>query len=158
MTITINSYLKKGYIPLACNSYAGIAWQGDYINDLWMWNGKYTEYEGGIKHIQTIRVISIKDAALRYWRDNWVPLKGPDESLLRRLEQALREHPGLKKERVKFPDTPFLNKTEPIPEEFFGPEVRAYLGKKGTEKIELRREGEIKGDTLESYRTAKRGR
>lgn len=130
MTLTIKSFLKKGYIPLSLNSLAGIAWQGELIQDFWMWNRQYMEYKDGRRYIQTVKVSDLKDAALRYWRDNWVPLKPVSSALLRRMEAALREHKGIRGEGIKFPDGPFLDMPSPIPEEHFGPEVRAYLGLK----------------------------
>lgn len=128
---------KKGYIPLAWDRYAGISWQGEHLGGFWMWNGKFTEYEGGVKHIRTVKVGELKEAALHYWRDKWVPLKPVGESFLRRMEQALREHKGLKREGVKFPDGPFLKAPEEIPEEYFGPDVRRYLGLRAKETDKL---------------------
>jgi hypothetical protein len=128
MEVLADSILKKGYIPLACDRYAAVAWQGEYLPDFWMWNGKFTEYEGGIKHIRTAKVGELKEAALHYWQDKWVPLRQVDEGFLRRMERALREHQGLKREGVKFPDGQFLKAQEEIPEEYLGPEVRQYLG------------------------------
>lgn len=133
--ITVNSFLKRGYIPLACNGYAGIAWQGDLLRDFWMWNGQFTEYAGGIKYIQTVKVTDLKEAALRYWRDGWVPVKPVDEDFLRRMENALREHKGLKGDGVRFSDRPFLTMPEAISIQFLGPEVKAYLGIKDDEKM-----------------------
>ncbi len=140
MTLTIDAFLKKGYIPLSLNSLAGIAWQGELIRDFWMWNRQYTEYKGGIKYIQTVKVSDLKEAAVRFWRDGWVPLKPVSDGLLRRMEAALREHRGIKKEGIKFPDRNFLETPAPIPEEHLGPEVRAYLGLGRCRKRILRRE------------------
>lgn len=108
MTLTVNSFIKKGYVPLAVNRYAGIAWQGEYLKDFWMWNGRYIEDGAGAEVLQTFRVSTVKEAALRYWKDGWTPLKPIDEDFLRKLEQALRSHRGLKAEGVRFPDMPFL--------------------------------------------------
>ncbi|MBI5562751.1 MAG: hypothetical protein HY894_07885 [Deltaproteobacteria bacterium] len=128
MTITIKSYMERGYTPLACNGYGGVAWQGEYVGDLWMWNGQYARYKGGVRHIQTVKVTDLKTAALRYWRDGWAPLRPFSKETLGRMEEALRNHRGLAAEGVKFPDHGFLKASEPIPEELFGPEVRALLG------------------------------
>lgn len=125
----VNSFLKKGYIPLACNRYAGIGWEGEYLNDFWMWNGQFMAGRDGKKRIQTVRVVDMKEAAIRYWRDGWVPLKEIDEKFLRRMEDALRRHRGLKLEGAGFPDAEFLEMRGPIPEEFLGHEVMEYLGR-----------------------------
>lgn len=127
MPITVSSFLKKGYIPLTCNRYAGIAWQGDYLHDFWMWNGQFTEKEGA-RVIQSVKVVALKEAALRYWRDRWVPLKPIDGAFLQRMEGALRSHQGLKREGIIFPDAPFLEMPEPIDAALMGPEVKRYLG------------------------------
>ncbi|MBI5810364.1 MAG: hypothetical protein HZB21_04155 [Deltaproteobacteria bacterium] len=92
-----------------------------------MWNGQFTERMGEIRHIQTVKVTELKEAAIRLWRDGWVPIKPVHEDILRRMERALRRHKGLKGQGIIFPDTPFLEAPEPIDEKFFGPEVRAYL-------------------------------
>lgn len=115
---------KKGYFPLALNRYAGIAWQGEYLKDFWMWNRQFNEEKGNRRHIQTVRVTELKDAALRFWRDGWIPVKPIDEGMLRRMEQALRCHRGLKAEGVRFPDTDFLKMPEEIPECHYGHEIR----------------------------------
>lgn len=152
MTLTAKSFLDRGYIPLACNRYAGVAWQGEYLKDFWMWNAQLTHYDGGVRHIQTVNVTELKEAALRYWRDRWVPVKQIDEGFLRRMERALREHRGIKKEGVNFPDTQFLKMPEPIPVELFGPEVRAYLGLKAAKRVELKPSSALTRETLESYK------
>lgn len=136
---------------MACNRYAGIAWHGEYLRDFWMWNGQYIEYKNGIKYIQTVKVDTLKEAALKYWRDGWVPVKEIDEHFLRRLEQSLREHPGLKKEGVRFPDTPFLKAPEKIPLKHLGPEVRAYLGLKQG-KIKASPKEEAPGKIIEFFK------
>jgi hypothetical protein len=152
MTISVSSFMRRGYVPLACNRYAGIAWQGEYVPDLWMWNRQYTEYRGGVRHIQTVKVNDLKDAALRYWRDGWVPLKPVDGKLLRRMEEALRRHRGLKQEGVRFPDTPFLDAPEEIPLRHLGPETREFLGLKKARSKRLERRDELPAVVLESYR------
>jgi len=104
--------MKKGYIPLALNRYAAIAWQGEYLGDFWMWNGQYNAGAGSTP--QTVKVTALKEAALRYWRDKWVPLKW-DEDLLKRMEDALRAHKGLKAEGVAFPAGRFLPEPGAVP-------------------------------------------
>lgn len=151
MSLTARSFLDKGYIPLACNRYAGVAWQGEYLADFWMWNTQLTRCEGGGKRVQTVKVNELKEAALRYWRDGWVPLKSVDEDFLRRMEGALRTHRGLKKEGVNFPDGPFLNKPEPIPVEFLGAEAKNYLGLEEVEKAEINPQNSKSEGALESY-------
>jgi len=93
-----------------------------------MWNRQYTEYSGGVRLIQTVRLTDLKEAALRYWRDKWVPLKQPSPELLRRMEDCLRAHRGLRDAGVTFQEGSFLLPTEPIPEELMGSEVREHLG------------------------------
>lgn len=120
--------ISKGYYPLTADLRGGIAWKGERIEDFWMWNGGFVTDEEGRRRIQTVRVTDLKEAALRYWRDGWIPLRPPDDDLLRKMEDALRGHAGLKMEGVNFPDTPFLTEPGPLPEEFLGPEVKSYLG------------------------------
>src|SRR3989304_7325265 len=102
------SVARKGYIPLAVSPLGGISWRGERLTDFWMWNRQYTVYRGGTRHIQTVMVTELKEAALRYWRDRWVPIRPVDEDFLRRMEEALRAHQGLKAEGVRLPDGPFL--------------------------------------------------
>lgn len=130
MTITVNSFLKRGYVPIAVNKYAGIAWEGEYLKDFWMWNRQYIDCSDGARRIQTVKVATLKEAALRYWRDNWVPLTPVDEPFLERMEESLRNHRGLKAEGVRFPEGRFLKQHEPITLE---PEDRDE-GKKGRRK------------------------
>lgn len=127
MSSIAEKIVKKGYIPLSCDMRGGISWQGEYLPDFWMWNRQFTEHGGGAKYIQTVRVTELKEAALRLWRDKWIPLKPIDEDLLRRMEEALRRHKGLRNRGEVFPDTPFLEMPDPIDEKFCGPEVKAYL-------------------------------
>ncbi|MDP2689922.1 MAG: hypothetical protein Q8P48_07395 [Deltaproteobacteria bacterium] len=155
MSVTIDSFLKRGYTPLACNRYAGIAWQGEYLDDFWMWNRQLTEYKGGIKRMQTVRVADLKEAAMRYWRDRWVPLKPVGTEFLRRMEAVLRAHQGLKKEGVCLPDGEFLRMPEPIPDEFMGTEVRAYLGMEDRAEGPLVSENTAPEWAIESYRQTK---
>lgn len=156
MSVTIDSFIKRGYTPLACNRHAGIAWQGEYLGDFWMWNRQLTEYEGGVKRVETVRVTDLKEAALRYWRDRWVPLKPLDDDLLRRMEGVLRGHAGLKAEGVTFPDGDFLRLCEPVPEEFMGPEVRAYLSMEVGADERLERVGQILPRVLDSFRQTRK--
>ncbi|MBI5826702.1 MAG: hypothetical protein HZB84_09695 [Deltaproteobacteria bacterium] len=157
MAITVDSFLKRGYVPLACNQYAGVAWRGEYLKDFWMWNRQYAEYSGGVKYIQTIKVTDLKEAAFRYWRDGWVPLKPVDEGLLRMMEKALRGHRGLKKNGVKLPDNDFLKMPEEIPEKYLGPEVRRHLGLNDGHAVTLQREDELSGESLEAYKKTRGG-
>lgn len=142
---------------MACNRYAGVAWQGDFLRDFWMWNGQFTKYEGSVRHIQTVKVADLKEAALRYWRDGWVPVKPVDEGFLRSMERVLREHGGLKREGVRFPEAPFLKMPPEIPDEALGAEVRAYLGLPAVEKKKLVPEGAVPEEVLESFKKT-RGR
>jgi hypothetical protein len=119
--------IKKGYIPLAATELAGIGWRGEHLNDFWMWNKKFNEFEGGIKHIRTVKVSELKEAALHYWRDGWVPLRPLSTKMLRKMEAALRTYTGLKDSSIEIPDGEFLKEAEHIPLEFIGPELRAYL-------------------------------
>lgn len=117
MPISAKTFLDKGYIPIACNSSAGIAWQGDHLDDFWMWNRQYMEDGNGRRTIQTVKVSNVKEAAIRCWKDGWVAVRPLDEALAKRMEDALREHRGFKREGVSFPDGPFLNRTEKVPGE-----------------------------------------
>ncbi len=109
-----DSIMKKGYIPIACDTRGAISWRGEYLHDFWMWNRQHMESKDGKRLIQTIRVTELKEAALRYWRDKWVPVEPVDEEFLRRMEQALRGHKGLRRQGVKFPEGEFLVMPEPI--------------------------------------------
>ncbi|MBE7415997.1 MAG: hypothetical protein HS130_12585 [Deltaproteobacteria bacterium] len=102
-------------MPIAFNGYASIAWQGEQTKDLWMWTGQYIQGPGGERSMQTVRVRELKEAALRYWRDGWVPLKW-DQGLLERMESALREHRGLKAAGVSFPGGRFLPEPKELPD------------------------------------------
>lgn len=155
MTITVNSFLKRGYTPLVCGNYAAIAWQGEYLPDMWMWNGQYTEYRGGVRHIQTVKVSDLKEAAVRFWRDGWIPVKPLGEPMLRRMEVALRNHKGIKAEGVDFPDGAFLKASAAIPVEYLGPEIRAYLGLAGSGAKPLEREDGIPAEQLEEFRRSR---
>lgn len=152
--MAINDAMReKGYIPLVTGELIGIGWQGEALQDFWMWNGKFTEYEGGIKHICTVKVRELKEAAVHYWRDKWVPLRPIDGDLLRRMEGTLREHQGLKKEGVVFPDGIFLKPPEKISPEHMGPEVKVFLGMEEDAAVKnLARKGEISGGLLNAYR------
>lgn len=127
MNISVNSFIKRGYVPLTLNRYAAVAWQGEPLKDFWMWNGGYLE-RGGVRYIQTIRVADLKEAAIRYWQDGWAPVKLIDEAFLRRMENSLRAHKGLRAQGVKFPESPFLRMPEHIPAENLSPEARELLG------------------------------
>lgn len=121
MAIDLSSLLKKGFTPLAANRFASVSWQGEHIGEFWMWNGQFTE-----SSIQTMKVTDLKEAAIRCWRDKWVPLKW-DSSLLRRMEASLRSHRGLQQQGVVFPDTPFLPEPMAIPSEYITPEIRKFM-------------------------------
>ena len=108
MPISAKTFLDKGYVPIACNSSAGIAWQGEHLDDFWMWNRQYMEDSSGTRTMQTVKVSTVKEAALRCWKDRWVAVRPLDEILMRRMEAALRGHRGLKSEGIIFPEGPFL--------------------------------------------------
>jgi len=116
-------------MPLAANAYAAVSWQGEALRNFWMWNGQLSEGPCG-KTIQTVQVADLKEASLRFWRDRWVPLRW-DEALLRRMEDCLRRHRGLKTQGVAFPDTPFLQPPAPIPDECLTPEVLKLMSEGG---------------------------
>lgn len=117
MPISARTFLDKGYVPIACNTSAGIAWQGEHLADFWMWNRQHMEDKNGRRTIQTVKVSTVKEAAIRCWKDGWVAVKPLDEVLLRKMERALREHRGLKSEGIIFPEGPFLNMSAAAPEE-----------------------------------------
>jgi len=146
------SMMEKGYIPLVAGDHVGIGWQGSYLDDFWMWNRRFIEYEGGVRHIRTVRVSELKEAALHYWRDGWVPIRPVTEDLLGRMEAALRAHRGLKTEGVTLPDGPFLEMPEEIPTEHFGPEVREYLGLSAVESTGLVRKSAASEEALDGLR------
>ncbi|MBI2412465.1 MAG: hypothetical protein HYV24_04570 [Deltaproteobacteria bacterium] len=125
MAITIGSYIKRGYIPLAVNRYAGIAWQGEPLHEFWMWNRQFVEDSAGLRMIQTVRVNDVKEAAVRYFRDGWVPIKRIDDTLLRRMEAALRKCGAVKGEMYS---GEFLKMPEPLPEEFLSPALKKMAG------------------------------
>ncbi len=127
MTDLSESMLEKGYIPLAATELAGIGWQGELLEDFWMWNRKFNEFEGGIKHIRTVKVRELKEAALHYWRDGWIPLRPVSNEMLRKMEVVLRAHPGLKGKGVDIPEGEFLEKAKNIPLDYIGPQLRAFL-------------------------------
>lgn len=130
MAIDTGSLLKKGFTPLAANAYAAVSWQGEVLRDFWMWNGQVSEGPSG-KFIQTIQVSDLKEASVRFWRDRWVPLRW-DETLIRRMEECLRVHRGLKKQGVVFPDTPFLLPPAPPPADCLTPEVLGLMTNGGS--------------------------
>ncbi len=152
MSVMTESIVKKGYIALAYDNRGAIAWRGECLRDFWMWNRQFTRYKGGVKHIQTVRVDELKEAALRYWRDGWVPIKPIDEALLRRMEAALRCHKGLQRDGVSFPDSEFLTLPEVIPEAYLGPEVRAHLGLPKNKSKRLVRETKIPKKVIDAYK------
>lgn len=127
MTITTLDFIKRGYTPLACNGLAGIAWEGEPLPDFWMWNQQFSVDDNGASAIQTVQVTDLTQAALRYWKDGWVPIKPVDDRFLRRMEAALRKHKGLKREGRALPDTPFLRPPDEIPDEYLSATVRRYL-------------------------------
>ena len=146
------SIMKRGYMPLAFDTRGAISWQGEYLHDFWMWNRQFMEYAGGIKHAQTVRVMELGEAALRYWRDRWVPLKPVDGAFLRRLEDALRNHAGLKAEGARFPEGAFLEMPEDIPQEYLSPEARKHLGLEKKDTGKLVRKDRLSKRVLDAYR------
>ena len=124
MAISIGSYIKRGYIPLAVNRYAGIAWQGEPLQDFWMWNRQFIEEAGGGKVLQTVRVNNIKEAAKRYYCDGWTPIKKIDKAFLRRMEAVLRRCSNL---RDKLPQGEFLKVPEGLPEEYLSTALKTMM-------------------------------
>lgn len=111
------SALKKGFIPLVGDKNHGcISWQGEPLKDFWMWNKQFNILPDGGKSLQTVQVTELKTAAMHYWRDGWVPVNPMAEDLLRRMENALRNHRGLKMEGTQFPDGPFLKMPDLLPD------------------------------------------
>lgn len=134
MPISARTFLDKGYVPIACNSSAGIAWQGEHLDDFWMWNRQYMKDRSGQLTMQTVKVSTVKEAAIRCWKDRWVAVKPIDEILLRRMEAALRGHRGLKSEGIIFPEGPFLKE-----EAIAADEVRKERPDKGGAQIVSRK-------------------
>ena len=108
MSGVLSAMVKKGYMPLAGNSFTAIGWQGKRLEDFWMWTGRYVEDGDGNKIKHTVKVESLSEAALHYWRDKWVPLGEVTDELLTEMEETLRANRGLKGEGVSFPDGEFL--------------------------------------------------
>ena len=131
--------LRNGFYHLAADMRGGIAWQGEILRDFWMWNRQFTENKDGSRVIQTVRVMDLKEAAIRYWRDKWVPLVPVDEDFLRRMEATLRAHRGLRDLGVTFPAGEFLSMPDPIPEDALCDEVRAYMGLVPSGKVRARK-------------------
>jgi len=148
--------VKKGFYHLAVDVRGGIAWQGELLRDFWMWNRQYTEYRGGVRLIQTVRVTDLKEAAIRFWRDKWVPLKPMNEDLLRRMDECLRAHRGLRDAGVRFPEGGFLPMPEPIPAESLGDEVRAYMGLPKTGKKRPAPSGRPGKKAMAEYKKSKK--
>ncbi len=155
MSAVKESILKKGYIPLACNSFGGISWMGTALDNFWMWNRQYTEYEGGVKYVQTIKVDELGEAALRYWKDKWVPVLPVDEGLLRRMEDSLRADRSLMSSGVSFPSDDFLDLPDKIPVVNMGPEVRELLGLEKVKGLELLNKRALPDQVIESYKRTK---
>lgn len=150
--------IEKGYIPLAATELVGIGWQGELLKDFWMWNRKFNEYEGGIKHIRTVKVSELKEAALHYWCDRWIPLRPLSKQMLRRMEDALRAHPGLSGKGIKVPDGEFLEEAENIALEFIGPELRDYLDlPRGPNPAPLVPKERVARETLSSFKAELKG-
>jgi len=123
--INIASYIKRGYIPLAVNRYAAVAWQGEPLHDFWMWNRQFIEDKSGAKSIQTLKVSDLREAAIRHYRDGWLPVRPIDAELLRRMEAALRKCGAVKGEGFS---EGFLDRPEPLPEEFLSPALKKMRG------------------------------
>ena len=102
-----------------------MSWQGEHLGEFWMWNGQLTRCHEKTS-IQTVKVTDLKEAAIRCWRDKWVPLKW-DSVLLRRMEACLRSHRGLQKQGMVFPDEPFLPEPVEIPSEYITPELQKFM-------------------------------
>lgn len=117
--------MKKGFTPLAVNRFAAVSWKGEPLGEFWMWNGQFTQGEQGM-YIQTVKVTDLREAAVRCWRDKWVPLKW-DSALLRRMEASLRSHRGLKAQGAVFQDAPFLPDPDEIPAEYITPELQKLM-------------------------------
>jgi len=146
---------KKGFYSLASDVRGGIAWQGELLRDFWMWNRQFTEYSGGVRLIQTVRVTDLKEAALRYWRDKWIPLKPLTDEILRRMEDSLRAHQGLRDAGINFPSVPFLDPGEAIPEGVMGAEVREHLGLKEQKAKRLIPEARLNKKAVMAYKKSK---
>ena len=135
----------KGFTCLGdSGTGASYFFQGRYIKDFWMWTRKLTEYTDGSVSIRTVKVTDLREAALHYWRDKWVPIKPITHEVLRAMEAELRMHVGLQKEGVQFPNGEFLEYAF-VPEDYLAPQD--LTGKK--------RVGEIDSDIIDSFRKQK---
>ena len=127
---------QKGYFPMTVAGGIVTSHQGAVLKDFHMWTRKLYEYEDGTKQIRTAQVIELKEAALHYWRDGWVPTKPIEEDLLRLFENELRNHGGLKREGYNFSDSSFLEMPAEIPAEYAlpGAEINSPLKGQPTEE------------------------
>jgi hypothetical protein len=64
----------------------------------------------------------------------------------------LKSHKGLARDGVNFPDSRFLTLPEAIPEAYFGPEVRAYLGLPKNKSKRLVRELKVPKKVIDAYK------
>lgn len=114
---------EKGYIPLAADNMIGIGWEGTSIENLWMWNRQYVKNAEGKKELKIVKVENLKDAALHFWRDNWVPIERISDVFLREMENSLRNNMGLKKKGIIFPSETFLDRPAKIDKKLMSKEV-----------------------------------
>lgn len=120
------------------------------VIDGWMWNKRYTEYTDKSQSLDTVRVDSLLDMAKHYWLDEYIPVKGLTDGILREMESELRQ---FFKGGVQVPDGQFLElKTLPdIP--LTG--SKGATGKEVVHMIEVEKRNEsgaIVGTTLEKVK------
>jgi hypothetical protein len=137
---------KKGYIPIGNNGVG--FFQGTYLKDFWMWTGKTTKFEDGTEQIKTVRVKDLKEAALHYYRDKWIPVEPITDDMLRAMEVELRAHQGLKREGVDLLDTEFLE-LRTIPGDYIMP---------GVDISDKKVKDEITAETIAAYKQKLLGR
>ena len=97
---------------------------GEQLKDFWMWTRKVTEYKDGTKQFKTVKVVLLREAAFHFWKDGWMPMEPITEEFLRKMEQALRSHPGLQMQNVQFPNGEFLEMPQALPEGIVMPGVK----------------------------------
>lgn len=118
---------EKGFIPLLSDNLIGIGWEGTSLDNFWMWNRQYMKNEEGNKELKIVKVGNLKDAALHFWRDNWVPIERISDGLLREMENSLRNNIGLKKKGIVFPNDEFLERPKKIDKKLMSKEVKEKL-------------------------------
>lgn len=137
---------KKGYIPIGNNGVG--FFQGTHLKDFWMWTGKTTKFDDGTEQVKTVQVKDLKEAALHYYRDKWIPVESITDEMLRAMEVELRAHQGLKREGVDIPNGDFLE-SRTIPSDYIMP---------GVDISDKKVRDEVSAEAIEAYKQKLLGR